>query len=543
MSTGLFTIDEPENEAELDYAPGSLERMEVRKKLEEFSNEVAEIPIIIGGKEYHTGQTIDIVTPHKHSQVIGGAHMADEELLHKAINSAMESKKRFMESSWEKRTTILMKAADLLSGPWRSTIIAATMLGISKTVHQAEIDVAELIDMYRFNSYYLTQILGQQPVQTSGMLNRIDYRPLDGFVLAINPFNFTSIAGNLPTAPTLFGNTVLWKPATSALFNAYHIMKLLEASGLPPGVINFVPSRGSTISKIVVSHPDLGGIHFTGSTQTMEYIWKKVAQNIENYNQYPRIVGETGGKNFVIVHSSADIEALVAALIRGNLEYQGQKCSAAARAYIPESLWPEVRDKLVEEYRTVTVGDPADFNDFMSSIVDKNQFNRVVEYIEEGKQGEEYELVYGGEYDDSVGYYIYPTIFRTMDPRSRLMREEIFGPVLMVYVYQDEEYLETLKLCDSTSKYGLTGSVFAEDSAALELAEKALRFAAGNFYLNDKPTGSVIGRQPFGGSRKSGTNDKTGYILNLLRWTSARSIKEMFNPPRNYRRPFMGNES
>jgi 1-pyrroline-5-carboxylate dehydrogenase len=537
MTSSSFIVEKPVNEIELKYNNNSNERKKVQQIIEEFLSEPIEIPIIIGDEEIFTNNTVNITIPHNHKQLLAKAHLADKNILKKAVKVALSAKETFSELAPEHRSSYIMKAGDLLQGSWRPTIIAATMLGISKTVHQAEIDVAELIDMYRFNPYYLSEILAEQPSQAEGMYNRLDYRPLDGFILAISPFNFTSIAGNLPTAPTLMGNTVLWKPATSSLFNAYHLMKLLQVSGLPVGVINFLPSRGTDIGRAVVTHPDLGAIHFTGSTQTMNYLWKKVADNIEYYNQYPRIVGETGGKNFFFMHNSANLRAVVTALIRGSFEYQGQKCSATSRAYVPESLWPQIKELMIMELSSVTTGDPAKFHDFMSAIINGSQYRRVVEFIEYGKKYND--LVYGGEYDDSVGYFINPTIFKTTEPKDRLMIEEIFGPVLTIYVYQDKNYIETLKICDETSSYGLTGSIFASDREAIIQAEKILRFAAGNFYINDKTTGSVVSQQPFGGSRKSGTNDKTAYKTNLLRWTSLRAIKETFIPPENYKRPFM----
>jgi 1-pyrroline-5-carboxylate dehydrogenase len=536
MAFSPFYIKKPVNVTELEYRRDSPERINVQEKIEEFTSSVIEIPVIIGGEEIYTGKTVDVVVPHNHNHVLAKAHLADIETLEQAIEVAVKKKEKF-ELPPEHRASFMMKAGVLLQGSWRSTLIAATMLGISKTVHQAEIDVAELIDMYRFNPYYFSEILTEQPIQVDGMYNRLDYRPLDGFVLAITPFNFTSIAGNLPTAPTLFGNIVLWKPASSALFNAYYIMKLLQEAGLPDGVINFVPSRGPDIGNVVVPHPDLGGIHFTGSTQTMNYLWKKVAENIDSYHQYPRIVGETGGKNFVIAHGSTSVDVVVTALIRGAFEYQGQKCSAASRAYIPESLWSKVKEKMVTELSTISIGDPGQFNDFLSAIITGPQYRRIIEYIEYGKKSSE--LIYGGKYDDSTGYFIHPTVFRTDDPRDKLMTEEIFGPILTFYIYKDNEYIKTLKLCNETSPFSLTGSIFSKDRESIIQAEKILRFAAGNFYINDKPTGSVVAQQPFGGSRKSGTNDKAAYKSNLLRWTSLRAIKESFVLTRDYRRPFM----
>ncbi len=540
MSFGLFQIEMPRNEPVLSYAPGTTEREEIKKKLKEFKSKTIEIPTIIGGKEHFTGETIDIVMPHNHSHVLAKAHLAPKELLKEAIQVALEAKNEYLEFPWEERAALFMKAAELLSTTWRSTLNAATMLGVSKTVHQAEIDsAAELIDMLRFNTYWMHEIYKQQPISSKGVWNRLEYRPLDGFVLAITPFNFTSIAGNLPSAPAIMGNVVLWKPASSALYPAYYIMKLFQAAGLPPGVINFLPARGYDISEVVVRHPDLGGVHFTGSTKTFQYIWKTVGENIANYNQYPRLVGETGGKDFVFAHNSANIDALTTALIRGAYEYQGQKCSAASRAYIPKSIWEPLKEKLISELKTVKVGDPEDFTNFMTAVIDKVSFDKITQYIEHAKHDDTYEVIFGGNYDDSKGYFIDPTIILSKDPYSKLMKEEIFGPVLTVYVYEDEEYVETLKICDKTAGYGLTGAVFANDRKALLIAEKILRFTAGNYYRNDKPTGAVIAQQPFGGSRASGTNDKAGSYQNLLRWTSVRAIKENLTPPTDYRYEFM----
>jgi len=540
MSSGIFKIEMPKNEPILSYAPGTPERAEIKAKLEELKSRVIEIPVISGGKEYWSNETVDIVIAHNHKHVLAKAHLANRETLQEAISNALEAKQRYLELPWDERASLFMRAADLISGPWRATLNAATMLCLSKTVYEAEIDSAcELIDMLRFNTYWMSEIYQQQPISSKDVWNRLEYRPLDGFVLAITPFNFASIAGNLPTAPAIMGNVVIWKPASNALYPAYFIMKVLEEAGVPEGVINFVPVKSSLIDEVVLDHPDLGGVHFTGSTNTMKHIWRRIGENIDKYKQYPRIVGETGGKDFVFAHKSTDIDALVAALIRGAFEYQGQKCSAASRAYIPKSMWPQVKEKLFREIRTIEVGDPADFTNFMAAIIDKAQFDKIVSYIKQAKEDSNYEILCGGTYDDVVGYFVQPTVVLSKDPKAKLMSEEIFGPVLTIYLYDGEKHEETLKLCDETSSYGLTGSIFATDREALTIAERILRFAAGNFYRNDKPTGAVIAQQPFGGSRGSGTNDKAGSFLNLLRWTSVRTIKENFVPPTDYRRPFM----
>ncbi len=538
MGFGLFEVDMPKNEVPLNYAPGTPEREEIQRKLEELGRRRVEIPVISGGREYRTGNTIEVVSPHDHGHVLAEAHLADERIVGEVVENALGAREGYLEMPWQERASIFIRAAELLSGPQRSTMNAAAMLGLSKTVHEAEIDSAELIDMLRFNVRWMREIYGVQPPSPGGVWNRLEYRPLEGFVLAITPFNFTSIAGNLPTAPAIMGNVVVWKPASSALYTAYHVMRLLQEAGVPEGVINFVPARGPTMGA-ALDHPELGGVHFTGSVGTMNHLWRKIGENVDVYRSYPRLVGEAGGKGFVFAHESADVEALVAALLRGAFGFQGQKCSAASRAYVPESIWPRVRDMILEEAATIGVGDPADFSNFMGAVIDRKQFEKVVSYIEHARGDPDHEVLFGGTWNESEGYFIRPTIVRSEDPRSKLMTEEIFGPVLTVYVYDGGEYEEALRLCDSTSPYGLTGSVFARDSRALEKAERVLRYAAGNFYRNDKPTAAVVAQQPFGGSRGSGTNDKAGSFLNLLRWTTVRAIKENFLPPRDYRRPYM----
>jgi 1-pyrroline-5-carboxylate dehydrogenase len=541
---GVYRIPKPQNEPIHSYAPGTKEKELLKAKLKELRENPIEIPVIIGGKEYKTGDLGEVRAPHNHSLVLARYHKATPELVEQAIQEALKAREEWAKMDWHQRASVFLKAAELLSGPWRYILNASTMLGQSKNPFQAEIDSAcELIDFWRFNPYYMQQIYEEQPPYSPNPTwNRVEYRPLEGFIFAVTPFNFTSIGGNLPTAPAMMGNVVVWKPAQTALLSSYYVMKLLEEAGLPAGVINFIPGTGSVVGGVALKHPDLAGIHFTGSTNTFQFMWKTVGENIRNYKTYPRIVGETGGKDFVFVHASADMDAVVAALVRGAFEYQGQKCSAASRTYIPKSIWPAIREKLVAELKTIKMGDVEDFTNFMNAVIDKAAFESITEYIEYAKNSNEAEIVFGGGYDDSKGYFIEPTVVLTTNPHFKLMEEEIFGPVLTVYVYDDEKYEETLKLCDNTSPYGLTGAVFAQDRQAIVLAEKMLVNAAGNFYINDKPTGAVVGQQPFGGSRASGTNDKAGSSLNLLRWVSQRAIKENFNPPKDYRYPFMAEE-
>ncbi|MFA3784222.1 L-glutamate gamma-semialdehyde dehydrogenase [Melioribacteraceae bacterium 4301-Me] len=542
MANAIYNVPLPPNEPVKNYSPGSPERTALKSKLEELQNQQIDIPIIIGGKEIRTGDTENCILPHNHQKVIGKYHKAGEKEVNLAIKSAMEAHKFWSRMDWQDRIAVFLKAADLLSlTEWRYILNAATMLGQSKNVFQAEIDsAAELADFFRFNAYYAMQIYQQQPLHSPfGMWNRMEYRPLEGFIFAVSPFNFTSIAGNLPTSPAIMGNVVLMKPASSAVYSGYWIMKLLQAAGLPDGVINFIPGSGSKVGNPVMASEHFGGIHFTGSTPTFQSMWKTAASNLSKYKSYPRIVGETGGKDFVFAHTSADVEALGTALIRGAFEYQGQKCSAASRAYIPKSIWDKLKDYMISELKTIKMGDVCDFANFMNAVIDKNAFSSITSYIEYAKKSSEAEFIYGGKYSDSEGYFIEPTIILTSNPKFKTMEEEIFGPVLTVYVYDDNKYEETLHLCDETSAYALTGAVFAQDRKAIELADKILTNAAGNFYINDKPTGAVVGQQPFGGARASGTNDKAGSYLNLIRWVSARTIKENFIPPKNYRYPFM----
>jgi len=543
MFNGIFHIPQPVNEPCLQYAPGSAERVELQAKLNEMLNQQVDVPMIIGGEEVRNGKLADIRCPHHHQRVLGRYHQANALFVNKAIDAAEAAKKEWGEMPWESRAVVLLKAAELLAGKYRQTLNAATMLNTSKTPHQAEIDSAcELIDFWRFNPHFMEEVYGDQPMSTSGVLNYMEHRPLDGFVLALTPFNFTSIAGNLPTAPALMGNTVVWKPASAAVLPAYYIMKILEEAGLPPGVINMVPGPGPIVGPPALDDVRLGGIHFTGSTYVFSTIWLAVGSDIRKYVSYPRIVGETGGKNFIFVHASADIEAIVAATVRGAFEYQGQKCSAASRMYVPDSMWSALKERMLEEIREIKMGDVTDFRNFMGAVIDKKAFETISGYIEYAKTSPDMEIIIGGGSDDSTGYFIEPTVVVSKDPKSKLMVEEIFGPVLTVYIYPEGEYDQTLELCDQTSPYALTGAIFALDRGAIVNAMNTLRHAAGNFYVNDKPTGAVVAQQPFGGTRASGTNDKAGSWLNLERWVSPRAIKETFLPPRNFRYPYMQEE-
>jgi len=537
---GVVKIPFPSNEPVYSYAPGTVEREAIKAQLRKMLSEEIEIPLIIGGKEVRTGNLADCLCPHDHKHRLARYHKAGPAEIEMAVEEAKKAWVDWSEMDWVSRAAIFLRAAELLATKYRYILNAATMLGQSKTVHQAEIDSAcELIDFYRFNPYYMSQIYSQQPDSSPITWNYMEYRALEGFVFAVTPFNFTSIAGNLPTSPALMGNTVLWKPASSAVYSAYFLTQLWKEAGLPGGVINFIPGPGRYVGDPVLEKTQLAGVHFTGSTSTFQDMWKTIGRSIMNYKTYPRIVGETGGKDFVFVHASADVEAVVTALIRGSFEYQGQKCSAASRAYIPSNLWPAVKKGLVDGIKTIKMGDITDFSNFMGAVIDKLAFESIVGYIEYAKKSKEAEVVCGGKYDGSKGYFIEPTLVVVTDPRHKLMQEEIFGPVLTLYVYPEAQYQETLQLCDTTSPYGLTGAIFANDRKAIIEAFSALRHAAGNFYINDKPTGAVVSQQPFGGARASGTNDKAGSYLNLLRWTSARAVKENLNPPKDYRYPFM----
>ena len=533
-------IPTPVNEPIFPYAPGSRERGELKQALKDLSGRQIEIPVVVGGKEIRTGKTVDTVMPHCHRHVLAKVHQARPEDITNAIKAAREAWRDWSTWSLADRAAVFLKAADLLATRWRAMVNGATMLGQSKTAFQAEIDAAcELIDFWRFNAHYAEQIHAVQPISAPGTWNSLEYRGLEGFVYAISPFNFTSIGGNLSTAPAIMGCTVIWKPAATASYSNYLLFKLLEEAGLPPGVINFVPGSASQISERLLDDRHLGGIHFTGSTEVFQTLWQNVSTNLKKYADYPRLVGETGGKDFILAHASADVDVLATALVRGAFEYQGQKCSAASRAYIPESIWPKVRERVLGLLADARVGDPVDFRNFMGAVIDKKAFDKIKQYIDAARSDAKVKILFGGDCDDSDGYFVQPTLIQAEDPQYRTMCEEIFGPVLSLHVYSDKQWKETLDVVDRTSPYALTGAVIAQDRAALNEAASALRYAAGNFYLNDKPTGAVVGQQPFGGARASGTNDKAGSLLNLIRWTSARSVKENFVPPRDPWYPFM----
>ena len=538
MSNGYFKVEMPKNEPVKAYLPGSLERASLKKELERQSAQVVQVPMIIGGKEVWTERKTKAVMPHDHAHVIAEAASGGEKELKDAIAAALAARKAWTEMPMEHRVSIFLKAADLIAGPMRDKVNAATMLGQSKTAYQAEIDTCELIDFLRFNVYYLQQIYDRQPNNTPNVWNRIEYRPLEGFVTAISPFNFTSIGANLPTAPAIAGNVVLWKPATTAVLSNYYVMQALMAAGLPAGVINFVPSRGSDMSKYVLSDPNLAGFHFTGSTEVFSGVYSLVGENIKKYKTYPRLVGETGGKDFIFAHNSADVPGLVAALTRASYEYQGQKCSAASRAFVPASIWPQVKEGMLAEIEKIKIGDITDFTNLMGAVIDASAFKTNKEYIDYAKASEDAEVICGG-YDDSKGYFIYPTLIEAKKPDFKTMVEEIFGPVMTVYVYPDDKLDETLASCDTATSYGLSGAIFADDREAIVKMEDALKGTAGNFYINDKPTGAVIGQQPFGGARASGTNDKAGSEINMYRWLSPRTIKELRVPCLDVTYPYM----
>jgi len=543
MFNGVFHVPQPVNEPVFGYTPGSREKKELKSKLKELLSTQADVPMIIGGQEVRNGKTVPMVCPHARKHVLGHYHRGEDANVHQAIEAANAAKKDWSTMPWDSRAIVLLKAGELLAGKYRQILNGATMLNMSKTPHQAEIDSAcELIDFWRFNPHFMRMVYEDQPLSTSQAQNYMEHRPLEGFILALTPFNFTSIAGNLPTAPALMGNTVVWKPASSAVLPAYFIMKILEEAGLPPGVINMVPGPGPVIAPPALNHLDLGGIHFTGSTSVFSSIWLAVGSDIRKYYSYPRIVGETGGKDFVFAHASCNLAALVAALVRGSFEFQGQKCSASSRAYIPDSLWPAVKDRLLADLAQVKMGDVCDFRNFMGAVIDANAYRTITEYIQFAKNSPTMEIIHGGGYSDAEGYFIEPTVVVSQDPQSKLMSEEIFGPVLTLYVYPEKQFEETLDLCDRTSPYALTGAIFAQDRRAIVKAMNTLRHAAGNFYVNDKPTGAVVGQQPFGGARASGTNDKAGSWLNLERWVSPRTIKETFLPPQDFRYPYMAEE-
>ncbi|MHB1312424.1 MAG: L-glutamate gamma-semialdehyde dehydrogenase [Gemmatimonadaceae bacterium] len=538
---GIRRVPPPVNEPIKSYAPGSPEKAELKRRLAAMSGECPEIPVVVGGKEIRTGNIVDVRSPHDHQHVIARFHKARPEDVTAAIAAATAARAEWASWKWEDRAAVMLRAAELLATTWRSTINAATMLGQSKTVFQSEIDAAcELTDFLRFNAHFAQELYGEQPFSSPGMWNQTDYRGLEGFVYAVSPFNFTAIGGNLTTAPALMGNAVVWKPATTSMLSSWYVHRLLTEAGLPPGVINFVPGDASAISNTVLTHPDLAGVHFTGSTEVFNSMWETIGRNMNRYRSYPRIVGETGGKDFLVAHPSADARALAVAIVRGGFEYQGQKCSALSRAYVPKSLWKETLAYLQEMIADIRMGDPADFRNFMGAVIDKKSFDRISGYLADADKSAK--VLAGGKANGEKGWFIEPTIVETTDPSHRMLCEEIFGPVVTVYVYEDAKWLETLALVDSTSPYALTGAVFARERKAILEAHTALRNAAGNFYVNDKPTGAVVGQQPFGGARGSGTNDKAGSKMNLMRWVSARTIKETFVPPTDYRYPFMGEE-
>ncbi len=543
MNNAIFSIEKPQNEPIKSYIPGSPERRELTDTLNTMASETIEIPLIIGGKEIFTGNTEKVVMPHDHHHVLAIVHKAGPDEIRMAMEAARKAHREWESFSWVERLSITMKMAELLTHKYRAAVNATTMLGQSKSVYQAEIDaVCESIDFLKFNAWFMSDIYNSQPISDKGIINRIEYRPLEGFVFTVSPFNFTSIAANLNMAPALMGNTIVWKPATTALFSNYLLMKIFREAGLPDGVVNFIPGDGPLIGDTVIPDMHLAGIHFTGSNTTFNRLWKGVSNNIEHYRSYPRIVGETGGKDFIMVHPSAGEEEVATAMVRGAFEYQGQKCSAASRAYIPESLWPGIKDRIAGMISEIKVGDPRDFGNFMNAVIDEKAFNRIMGYIHKAEESPDAKVIFGGKGDKSVGYFIQPTVIQVSNPHFITMEEEIFGPVLSVYVYKDQDYEETLKLVDNTSPYGLTGAIFARERSALTKACNVLKYSAGNFYYNDKPTGAVVGQQPFGGSRQSGTNDKAGSQLNLFRWVNPRTIKENLVPPVDYRYPFMNKE-
>jgi len=541
MATGFFKTDKVINEPVLSYAPGTPERAEVQEAYKAYWNSQMEVPLYIDGNEVFTGKTKDIFPPHDHKHLIGTYHTADKEHVQMAIDTALAARNKWAAMDWQDRVSIFLKAADLLSGSYRAKMNTVTMIGQSKTIFQAEIDaVAELADFWRFNAAYLQRIYQEQPESSKEIWNRMEYRPLEGFVYAVTPFNFTSIAGNLPTSPAMAGNVVVWKPSSTQMYSAKVIMEILQEAGLPDGVINMVAGRATMITQVVLDSPDFSGIHFTGSTDVFQYLWKNIGANISKYKTYPRIVGETGGKDFVWMHNSANPIAVATALNRGAFEYQGQKCSAASRAYIPESKWNEVYTELKKQVESIKMGAPDDMSNFMTAVISQSAFSKLSGYIDNAKNDKNAEVIIGGNYDDSKGYFIEPTVILAKDPHYVTMEEELFGPVLTIYVYKDDEWQESLETLDKTSPYALTGAIFSKDRYVVDYATKKLENAAGNFYINDKPTGAVVNQQPFGGARGSGTNDKAGSMWNLIRWMSVRSIKENFNPPTDYKYPFMG---
>ena len=538
---GIRRVPAPVNDQNLGYLPGSPERAILKARLTAMAGERLDIPAIIGGREIRTGRVSQSVMPHDYRHVLAEWHKAGREHVEQAVVAASDAYADWSRWAWEDRAAVFLRAAELLTGPWRATLNAATMLGQSKTALQAEIDAAsELIDFWRFNPHFAQELYREQPNSTHATWNQMEYRPLEGFVYAVTPFNFTSIAGNLPTAPALMGNTVVWKPASSAMLSAYYVMRLLEEAGLPPGVINLVPGDAEQVSSVLLDSPELAGVHFTGSTRVFQRLWRQIGESIDRYRSYPRLVGETGGKDFIVSHPSADVDALAVAIARAGFEYQGQKCSSASRIYIPRSRWPEVRDRVVASMRDMKMGDVQDFRTFLGAVIDRKAFQKIMGYIEDARRNAK--IIQGGGASEDQGFFIEPTLVETDDPGYRLMREEIFGPVVTVYVYPDDRWEDTLETIDRTSPYGLTGAVFSRNRAAVQQALGTLRGAAGNIYVNDKPTGAVVGQQPFGGARASGTNDKAGSRFNLQRWVSVRTIKETFSPPRSYDYPYMSEE-
>lgn len=540
MNNALFRFRRPENEHSMSYAPGCPERALLREAIKQIESETAEIPLVIGGEEVYTGDTGRVVMPHDHAHTLAVYHKAGAKEMERAIKAATAAHERWAATPWTERAAISLKIAELIDKKYRYLLNAATMLGQSKTVWQAEIEAAsETIDYFRFTVHCMDELYGDQPASEEGVINSLEYRPLEGFVYAVTPFNFTAIAANLPMAPVIMGNTVVWKPATTSLLSSWYLMEIFMEAGVPAGVLNFMPGPGSVGSRVVLNHKELAGIHFTGSTQVFNSLWRGVAENLNKYVSYPRLVGETGGKDFLVMHASADAKAVAAALMRGAFEYQGQKCSATSRAYIPASRWDELNAELGAMLAETRTGDPRDFRNFVCAVIDEASFDNCMDYINYAKNSPDAEILYGGAGDKNVGYFVQPTVIKTTDPHFRSMEEEIFGPILTVYVYDDARWTETLRLCDETSPYGLTGSVFAADRAAIEEAKSLLRYAAGNFYINDKTTAASVGLQPFGGSRASGTNDKAGTRLNLSRWVSPRTIKENLLPPRDFKYPYM----
>lgn len=543
MNNAFFKVPSPINEPVLNYAAGSAEKIALKKAIAEARSKVIEVPMYIGSELIHTDNKIKLSPPHDHQHILGYASEGDASHVHKAIDAALAARENWANLSWEHRASIFLKAADLLAGPYRAKINAATMLGQSKNAYQAEIDSAcEFIDFLRFNAYFMQQIYTGQPESVRGLWNRVEYRPLEGFVFALTPFNFTAIAGNLPACVAMMGNVTVWKPAYPQIYSANVIMEVLREAGLPDGVINLIYVDGPVAGDIIFKHPDFAGIHFTGSTKVFQTIWQTIGENISKYKTYPRIVGETGGKDFVVAHESAEVKALTTGLVRGAFEYQGQKCSAASRAYIPSTLWPAVKEQLIADLKEIKIGGTEDFSNFVNAVIDERAFDKIATYIDNAKKSDKITVIAGGNYDKSKGYFIEPTVLLTSDPNYTTMCEEIFGPVLTIYVYEPQDFEKTLELVDATSPYALTGAVFSQDRYAIDLAMKKLVNSAGNFYINDKPTGAVVGQQPFGGARASGTNDKAGSILNLYRWVQPRTIKETFVSPTDYKYPFLGEE-